>query len=70
MGPVPLEVKPNMPLYETLEKMRKEGVKLIPVVSQADGKRPVGTISPKVARRAIMLELHRRHAGEGEPVPA
>lgn len=66
MGPVRLEVEPSMPLYEALEKMRKEGVKSAPVVSRVGVGRLAGMIREQAARHAIMAELLRRSAEETE----
>jgi len=70
MGPVRLDVDPRMPLFEALEKMRKEGVTTAPVVSRARDEHLAGIVSLKGARRAVMAELHRRHVGKEAGVAA
>jgi Kef-type K+ transport system membrane component KefB len=66
-GPAPFETDPGMPLYEALEKMRRDRIESVPVVSHEGGGRLVGMIRQRAVRRAIMTELHRRHVGEERP---
>jgi len=70
MGPVRLDVDPKTPVFEALEKMRKEGVTTAPVVSRGRGKGLAGVVSLKGVRRAVMAELHRRHVGKEAAVAA
>jgi len=65
-GPARLEVSPDMPLYQALEKMRREEVETAPVVAGKGGRRAVGTIRQKAVQQAIVEELHRRRVEEGE----
>jgi len=65
MGTVRFTTKPDAPLYDTLEEMRRLGVDYMPVVLRKDEKRMAGMLEMGAVHRAIMSEVLRRHAGEG-----
>ena len=66
MGPVTKRVSPDVPLYQALDEMRRAGVEYVPVVFREDKARLAGMLEQGAVHRAIMAELLKRHAEEGQ----